>query len=167
MHSWKMLVCCSGHLKQTHVDWDWCNLMQKVFCIICVGMGNNGKEERNCEMLTLCTCFLQLKIFFYGFGSLCPLSWHFFFFPFIAKCTQLFFSSYWLEGRKRGFVPYKILCLPGIPTCNKAPFMLLQLSERTFTRYPIKNLLCCQWKCKEAVDIWGSTLIYSTMKWRK
>lgn len=91
MHSWKMLVCCSGHLKQTHVDWDWCNLMQKVFCIICVGMGNNGKEERNCEMLTLCTCFLQLKIFFfYGFGSLCPLSWHFFFSPLYQNAHNYF-----------------------------------------------------------------------------
>lgn len=64
------------------------------------------------------------------------------------------------EGRKRAFVPHKILCLPGILICNKAPFILFQHLKRTLARYPIKNLLCCQKNVKR-LQTFGTQLSFT------
>lgn len=89
------------------------------------------------------------------------------FFPLHTKVHTIVFVLV-MEGRKqkRGFVPPKTLCMPGILICNKVPFIFFQHSERTLTCYPIKKLLCCQKKCKN-VEVRDSTLIYNTMEKRK
>lgn len=141
--------------------------MQPDYDTILHNLCGYGTEERNCEMNCNSTFVsLSLKsLFCCGFGFLCARSWHFF--PFIPKCTKLFFppSDLRTEGRKRVFVPHKILCLPGILICNKAPFILFQHLKRTLTRYPIKNLLCCQKNVKR-LQTFGTQLSF-TVQWRK
>lgn len=90
-----------------------------------------------------------------------------FFLPLCKNAHNCFFFLFGVgrQGRKRSFVLYKILFLPGIPTCIEAPFMLFQHSERILTCYPIWSLLCCQKNVKR-LQASGAQLS-STAQWRE
>lgn len=137
----------------------WCNLLVKVFCIPCVG----GRRE-----IVQCYVFVSYRLSFLLLLWVLMSTKLMLFFPLCIKNAHNCFFPSWdwkTEGRKRSFVPWKILFLPGIPTCIKAPFMLFQHSERILTCYPIWSLLCCQKNVKRLYTFGAQQS--STAQWRE